>query len=476
MPPRRIARYSDVVLRPLALLLAALSLTAPWAAWAETNDPYAVLQWGLHAVEAEAAWQATKGAGIVVAVVDTGVDPRHPDLKKRLLDGRDLADDDLDSSDDNGHGTLVAGIIAASTSNGVGVASVAPAARILPVRVLGADGTGSSEDVAEGIRWAIDEGADVINLSLAQDAGEGMVARNLLRDPSVDRAIEDAASAGATVVIAAGNDHEGGRAETSYDASVPGVVVVGATTKKDRRAAYSHYGRGLDMVAPGGGSASDPSDDGCTERNSIVSTWWNPERERSDYGGGCGTSMAVGFVSGAAALLHARGMSNAQVVDRLLATADDLGAQGRDQFYGTGRLNVRRALGVAAEAAVDEGLPPSDPPARAREESSTVRSQAGAGKAEEPRATPSVGQRPTYPDLPLALDPIARDGRRDAWSVPLAAALVLLVTAAHAMRLVASGANALADRASERRAEERHYQTEAHDDPDAEDHAERRDP
>lgn len=330
---------------------------APSHASATAPDPYLSVQWGLRAIHAEAAWRASKGSGAIVAVIDTGVDGAHPDLKGRVLAGKDLVDDDDDASDENGHGTLIAGIIAARSLNGIGVASVAPSARILPVRVLDANGTGSSADVVDGIGWALDHGADVINLSLAQDPG-GLLGGDLLRDPSVDRAIRQAAGRGATVVVASGNDHDGGRSETAYDATTPGVIVVGASTKGGSRAAYSNFGSGLDIVAPGGGSATDPSSEtGCNDHNAIVSTWWDPATKDHGYGAGCGTSMAVAFASGVAAQLHSRGSTNAEAVRRLISTAVDLGAKGWDDRTGAGRIDAARALGVKPPRKVERPSP-----------------------------------------------------------------------------------------------------------------------
>lgn len=415
-------------MRRAIVLLSVVVLSAPIPAFAST-DPFLSVQWGLKRIGAQAAWSVTTGEGSVIAVIDTGVDRRHPDLKGRLLPGRDFADGDSDPTDDNGHGTLITGIVSASTGNGIGVASVAPGAKILPVRVLGEDGSGSSAAVADGIRWAVRSGADVINLSLAgEDARGGILPPSLLRDPSVDAAIREAARDGATVVVAAGNDKAGGTTQTSYDATVPGVVVVGSSTTNDRRAAYSNYGPGLDLLAPGGGSSSDPGDGGCTKDNSIVSVWWNPKTKESDYGGGCGTSMAVGFVSGVAAMLHAQGLTNEHVVERILATADDVGSKGVDGATGHGRLNAARAVGAALRQ-------------------SSVRA-AGSGHAtgEPARARPSAAPRTEHrrPDASQARAPLAagsaqssqpRGAPRTAQTT-IAALLISILVLAHCWRFL----------------------------------------
>ena len=330
------------------VVLSVLSMfVLPGRAWAADADPYRALQWGLERIDAARAWAVADGSGVRVAVLDTGVDADHPDLRGRVRPGIDLVDDDDDADDENGHGTLIAGIIAARASNGVGGSGIAPGASIVPVRVLDDTGTGNSRDVAAGIRWAVENGVHVINLSLAQAAERGVIG-NLLADPSVDAAITDASDAGVTVVIASGNDPTGGRDQTSYDATVPGAVVVGATTRRDRLAAYANHGDGLDLVAPGGGSARDPSEDVCGERNGIVSTWWNPSTRAASYGAGCGTSMAVAFVSGVAAMLHETGMTNVEAIERILATADPIG---HAASFGAGRLDAGRALAPEADMA-----------------------------------------------------------------------------------------------------------------------------
>lgn len=335
------------MMRAAAVVVVVLASTFPADAAITPKDEFYAYQWGMTQSNAALAWDVTQGNASIIAVIDTGVDAEHPDLP-RVLEGVDLIDDDGDAADENGHGTLIAGIIAAAT-NEVGVAGVAPTSRILPIRVLGPDGTGDASDVARGIDIAVDRGADVINLSLAEVEGSAGLVGGLMRAPEVDGAVRRAASSGVTVIVAAGNDHDdGGEPPTAYDATVDGVLVVGASTKSRERAAFSRYGRGLDLLAPGGGDPTDPSDEGCDERTGIVSTWWDPARKTGAYGAACGTSMAVAFVSGAAALLHATGMRNRDVTRRIVATAKDLGPRGRDDETGAGLLDIAAALGVSA--------------------------------------------------------------------------------------------------------------------------------
>ena len=372
----------------------------------------------------------SKGAGQVVAVVDTGVDLTHPDLQGQLVAGYDFVDNDPQPLDQNGHGTLIAGIIAAVTGNGVGIASVAPHAKIMPVRVLGPDGSGSSTAVSEGIAWAVQHGATVVNLSLAQEGGAD--SGPLLRSPAVDSAIKAAATAGAVVVVAAGNTSTGGSNQTAYDATVPGVIVVGASAKNNRPAAYSNHGSGLDLLAPGGGSSTDPTANGCTQDQSIVSTWWNPATKRSSYGGGCGSSMSVAFVSGAAALLRARGYDNAAAVRRIEQTADDIGAKGRDDLSGYGILNAARAL---AARVASPGRVPSARATAPRPASSRLKAAGSGGAVPSARATSPGSKRTLKVPTVNALGPLGSRGSNRGPAVGAAIALICLLLAGHVVRV-----------------------------------------
>ena len=402
----------------------------PSVAVGAVNDPYFQLQWGLVRIGGPIAWSISKGAGQVVAVVDTGVDLMHPDLQGRLVAGYDFVNNDSQPVDENGHGTLVAGIIAADTGNSVGVASVAPLAKIMPIRVLGPDGSGSSTAVSEGIAWAVEHGASVVNLSLAQEGGAD--SGPLLRSPAVDSAIKAAAAAGAVVVVAAGNTSTGGADQTAYDATVPGVIVVGASARDNRPAAYSNHGSGLDLLAPGGGSSSDPSANGCTQDQSIVSTWWNPATKRSSYGGGCGSSMSVAFASGVAALLRAQGYDNAAAVSRIERTADDIGPKGRDDLTGYGILNGARALG----ARVVKPTSPSPRKSASRPASSRV---AAAGSATPVPSARATGSKPSL-KLPTvnAIGPLDIRGSSRSAPVAAGAALICLLLVGHGLRAMAA--------------------------------------
>lgn len=322
------------------------------------NDPYRPQQWGLDRIAAEQAWPRSTGAGALVAVVDTGVDLGHPDLGANLVS---YPDADMvepagtctakkrsrtciqdGAQDMNGHGTHVAGIIAAVTNNGTGVAGTAPGAKVLPVRVLDADGSGTADQVAAGIRYATAKGAKVVNLSLGYLSGLDKVVKVVGELKPVYDAIDAAWAAGAVVVIAAGNDTFPLCAEPSAH---PKAVCVGATGRDDVRTFYSNADATMSstyVVAPGG--------EAITCAGDILSTYLRTEPQSACSGISrgyeylAGTSMATPYVAGVAALLAAQGRTNAQIVDILKTTSDDLGLPGRDPLYGYGRVNAARAV------------------------------------------------------------------------------------------------------------------------------------
>ncbi|HVF03752.1 MAG TPA: S8 family serine peptidase [Frankiaceae bacterium] len=288
------------------------------------NDPLLRYQWGLAKIGAPRAWDRETGAtaAVTVAVLDSGIDLAHPDLAGRLVPGRDVVNDDLDPMDDHGHGTVVAGIVGARTHNKAGVAGTSWGARLLPVKVLDETGGGSDCDIAYGMVWAADAGADVLNLSLGSDGVRcGIVTQY---------AVDYARSAGAVVVAAAGNAGANGN-PTSSPANCSGVLAVGATDQRDKVASFSTHHAYVDVSAPGVG---------------VVSTAFDPRQGRRYYAAFHGTSMSAAFVSGLAALLLARNPSWTpdQVAARIVATADDRGPRGTDDYFGAGRINAARAL------------------------------------------------------------------------------------------------------------------------------------
>ena len=298
------------------------------------GDPYRNNQWDLAKSRVPTAWTTSTGTGTVVAVLDTGVDAAHPDLAGQVLPGRDLvAGTSGTSTDPNGHGTHVAGTIAALTGNELGVSGFAPDTRILPVRVLGADGGGSMSAVATGITWAADQGADVINMSLGSTG----------RLTAVTNAIAYARSKGVVVVAAAGNSRAAG-SPVNYPAADAGVIAVAATDSADRIASYSNRGSYVDVAAPG---------------SAILSTVPN-----GGYGGMSGTSMASPHVAALAAMIRAvrPGLTPDQVEKAITGSAVDLGTKGKDTDFGYGRIDAPAALALPVTTPVTKAPTPTPTP------------------------------------------------------------------------------------------------------------------
>jgi hypothetical protein len=285
-------------------------------------------QWALEKIGAPEAWARSAGQDTLIAIVDTGVDLDHPDLRSKVLtdQDRDFVNDDDSADDDHGHGTHVAGIAAAATDNDIGVAGLGWDAWILPLKVLSptSDGraTGTATDIAAAIRYAADQGADIINLSLGGEAP---------CDSPVVEAVDYAHSKGAVLVAASGNN---GRATEMFPANCDHVLGVSATDYNDAIAHYSNYGAHVSIAAPGGGY-----------EDAIYSTV-----TAARYGYNIGTSMAAPHVSGLAALLLARfpTYSPKQVASAILDNAVDLGETGWDEHFGCGRIDASQALAVGA--------------------------------------------------------------------------------------------------------------------------------
>ena len=287
----------------------------------EPNDPVLSQQWGLHNIQAFEAWDITTGTSVPIAIVDTGVSPSHPDLSDKLLPGFNAINGGTDTSDDEGHGTAMAGVAAADSDNGKGIAGVCWGCSIMPVKALSGDGMGDDATIALGIRWATDHGARIINLSLG-----GPDDTQILRD-----SVQYAHDRGVLLIASSGNGQaEGNR--INYPAAYDLVTAVSATGNTDVVTGFSTTGDFVDISAPGVG---------------IWSTQWTPEGDT--YAPENGTSPAAPYVSGVAGLVWSvrPDLSNDAVRCVLEASADDKGTPGKDSDYGWGRVNALKAVQLA---------------------------------------------------------------------------------------------------------------------------------
>jgi len=289
---------------------------------AVANDPYLGSQWHLPKINATTAWDTTQGAGVKIAIIDTGVDGTHPDLAARMLPGWNFYDGNSNTADVYGHGTAVAGTAAATVNNGAGVASVAGQAWIIPIRISAPDGYAYWSTIAEGLTWAADNGARVANISYAVTGSWSVLdAATYMR------------SKGGLVVVSAGNN---GIRESTAPSSQ--VITVSATGSTDARASWSSYGPFVTISAPGEGI-------------------WTTTRG-GGYGAWNGTSFASPVTAGVVGLMMAANstLPIADVERLLYSTSLDLGTAGRDDQFGWGRVNAAAAV----QAAVAASLPPPD--------------------------------------------------------------------------------------------------------------------
>ncbi|ABC32388.1 Subtilisin-like serine protease [Hahella chejuensis KCTC 2396] len=330
-------------------------------------DPFYFLQWHYPQINLPSAWDVAHGAGVVVAVLDTGILPTHPDLSGRLvsanddydfvssisssLDGNGIDNDPTDPGDSlvggsSFHGTHVAGTVAAA-SNTVGGVGVAFEANIMPIRVLGQGGSGSDADLVQAIRFAAglsnssgtfpSRRADIINMSLG---GPGF-------STALGAAVQDALNAGVIVVAAAGNENI---SSAFYPAAYPGVVSVSAVGADGQKAPYSNYGSTVDIAAPGGNMLQDVNGDG--RGDGVLSTWADDSSGSIElsYAYMQGTSMASPHVAGVFALMESVRDITPDEINTYLANGDltrDIGAAGRDDLYGYGLIDAAKAV-VAA--------------------------------------------------------------------------------------------------------------------------------
>lgn len=290
------------------------------------NDTYLGSQWHLPKIGAPAAWDSSQGSGIVIAICDSGVLPTHADLAPSLVAGWNFVDNNANTADVTGHGTSVAGSAAAITHNGAGVAGVAGAAKIMPLRVSDSTGYAYYSTIAQAVTFAADNGARVANASFS----------GVYSSASVQSAAQYLRSKGGLLVVSAGNSgaNDGAPASTT-------MIPVSATDSNDAKASWSSYGDYVAVAAPGVGIWTTAAD--------------------GTYRAASGTSFSAPITAGVIALMMAAqpALAPAQVESLLYSTATDLGSAGRDIYFGHGRVNAAAAVAAAAAATVADTQAPS---------------------------------------------------------------------------------------------------------------------
>ncbi len=290
------------------------------------NDPYFGSEWHIAKIQANAAWDVTTGAGVTIAILDSGVDGSHPDLVGKLVGGWNFLDNNSNAADVNGHGTAVAGAAAATTNNSAGIASVAGSAMIMPIRIADANAYAYWSTVAQGLTWAADKGANVANISY----------NGVSSSSAVQNAAQYFKNKGGVTVVAAGNS--GGE---ELIAASDTMVSVAATDSSDVKNSFSSYGKYVDIAAPG-------INIWTTVRGGSYQQWW-------------GTSMASPIVAGTIALMKVANptLCAADLEKLLFSSAVDLGTAGWDSYYGNGRVNVAAAVQAAQVAKASDTTAPT---------------------------------------------------------------------------------------------------------------------
>lgn len=290
------------------------------------NDPYYGSAWHLPKIGASSAWDSSQGAGVTIAILDSGVDSTHPDLATEMVPGWNFYDNNSNTADVYGHGTKVAGAAAAAGNNSLGVASVAAQSKIMPIRVTNLSGMGYWSMMAQGLVYAADHGARVANVSFL----------GLSNSSTTRNAAQYMKDKGGLVIVSGGNTG----IQENYAVTTT-MIPVSATDGGDKRASWSSYGNFIAIAAPGAGI-------------------WSTVRG-GGYGAVSGTSFSSPVTAGVVALMMAAqpGLPNTQVESLLFSTSVDLGTGGRDPYYGYGRVNAASAVQAAAAAmqAIDTQAP-----------------------------------------------------------------------------------------------------------------------
>lgn len=305
-----------------------------YKAYEVPNDPDYTKQWNLRSINVEEAWTETKGSGITVAVIDTGVS-QVADLKQtNFVKGYDFVNDKVEANDDNGHGTHVAGTIAQSTNNNYGVAGIAYQANLMPLKVLSASGGGTVTDIAEAIKFAADNSADVINMSLG-GGGESSI---------MEEAVKYAHQKGVVIVAAAGNES---RNSSSFPARYNHVISVSALDSAGVKAPYSNFGAGVDISAPGGDTSKG-------NMGGILQNTIDPENPDLDvFASYQGTSMASPHVAGVAALVKASGIQEPDEIEAVLKQSARVVKDDELNHFGAGQLDAAAAVKLATKGQIN---------------------------------------------------------------------------------------------------------------------------
>jgi serine protease len=315
------------------------------------NDPYYRYQWNFEALQMPTAWDMSTGQNVTVAVVDTGIDFAASDLANtKRLPGYDFANSDGDATDDQGHGTHVAGTIAQTTNNGLGAAGVAFNATLLPVKVLGSNGQGSYETIIQGIIYAVDQGASIINMSLAGRSGS----------QALEETINYAYQRNVVVVAAAGNSN----GAVEYPAAYNNIIAVGAVQFDKTRAPYSDYGPQIDLMAPGGNTKVDQNNDGYGD--GILQQTFKSSGGGYSYRFFEGTSMAAPHVAAIAGLMKSLRPEATvdEIKNAMMQTAVNIGSS---EQFGAGLLQAAGALNAiggqppVTDTPVSEATPTATP-------------------------------------------------------------------------------------------------------------------
>ena len=336
---------------------------------ATPNDPLLGGQWGLSRIDAFQAWDTTVGNNALISIIDSGIALNHPDVVGKAVAGFDYLRNDPSPDDETGHGTHVAGIAAAFTNNGVGVAGTSPNSPIIVQKVCTSGATGCPFNITN---TAIREAADYVNPTYGRVKVINLSLGGFGYDPQQEAAVDYARSKGVVVVAAAGNEATD---QPFYPAAFENSIAVSGVDMNNGDSDFSNYGTWVDVAAPGGEGPPPSAGGGCgTDADDILSTYTNA----SGYAGLCGTSMASPFVAGVAGLLASQGRTASEVRDRLETTATDLGVTGKDQLFGFGMVNAQAAVSGGEGSCANNNVPAISklkpgPGAKIRDTSPTIK-------------------------------------------------------------------------------------------------------